>query len=121
MAYVRPGMQRGYKFVPNFPLTKKVNVNGEDAHPIMVHLREACPPPMQKFMTISDLMYDDHSANDVRWNFEKWLIDKHGKPFRRYTPWTTPGEMQTDIEYLLGETDKPTSKGNSRKSSKVKW
>ena len=39
MAYVRPGMQRGYKFVPNFPLTKKVNVNGEDAHPIMVHLR----------------------------------------------------------------------------------
>ena len=39
MAYVRPGMQRGYKFVPNFPLTKKVNVNGEDAHPIMIHLR----------------------------------------------------------------------------------
>ena len=39
MAYVRPGMQRGYKFVPKFPLTKKVDVNGEDAHPIMVHLR----------------------------------------------------------------------------------
>ena len=39
MAYVRPGMQRGYKFVPKFPLTKKVNVNGKDAHPIMIHLR----------------------------------------------------------------------------------
>jgi len=119
MAYVRPGMQRGYKFVPKFPLTKKVNVNGEDAHPIMVHLREACPPPMQKFKPMHRLMYTEHSANDVRWNFEKWLIDKDGKPFRRYAAWTTPEEMQTDIEYLLGDADAPISKGNSRKSSKV--
>ena len=42
-----------------------------------------------------------------------------GKPFRRYAAWTTPEEMQTDIEYLLGDADAPISKGNSRKSSKV--
>ena len=39
MAYVRPGKQRGYKFVPKFPLTKKVDVNGENEHPVMKHLR----------------------------------------------------------------------------------
>ena len=39
MAYVRPGFQKGYKFVPKFPLTKKFHVNGKKAHPVMVHLR----------------------------------------------------------------------------------
>jgi len=121
MAYVRPGQQRGYPFVPMFPLSKKVDVNGENAHQIMIHLREACPPPMQKFNSMKRLMYDQHSANDVRWNFEKWLIDEDGKPFRRYAAWTTPEEMKKDIEYLLGKTKTPISKGNSRKTSKVLW
>ena len=34
---------------------------------------------MQKFKQMHRLMYTEHSANDVRWNFEKWLIDKDGK------------------------------------------
>jgi len=121
MAYVRPGMQRGYHFVPKFPLTKKVNVNGEEAHPIMIHLRESCDPPMQKFNPIKRLMYNEFSSNDVRWNFEKWLIDKEGKPFRRYSAWTTPEELEPDVKYLLGKAKKPLSKGNSREHSKVEW
>ena len=39
MAWVRPGMQRGYNFYPFFPLTKKLEVNGKDAHPIFNHLK----------------------------------------------------------------------------------
>ena len=39
MRYVRPGMQRGYPFVPFFPLTKKLEVNGKGAHPIFNHLK----------------------------------------------------------------------------------
>ena len=39
MAWVRPGMQRGYNFYPFFPLTKKLDVNGEKSHPIFNHLK----------------------------------------------------------------------------------
>ena len=39
MAWVRPGLQRGYNFVPYFPLTKKLDVNGENQHPIFTHLK----------------------------------------------------------------------------------
>ena len=39
MAWVRPGQQRGYNFVPFFPLTKKLDVNGKNADPIFKHLK----------------------------------------------------------------------------------
>ena len=39
MAWVRPGLQRGYNFVPFFPLTKKIEVNGENENPIFTHLK----------------------------------------------------------------------------------
>jgi len=121
LKYVRPGTQRDYHFVPKFPLTEKIDVNGDNAHPMMVHLREACPPPMQIFFEPSHkwlMGYETKNANDVRWNFEKWLIKKDGMPFRRYAHWTSPEEIQADIEHLLNGTPAIT-KGNSRASSKV--
>ena len=39
MAWVRPGMQRGYNFVPFFPLTVKLKVNGAKEDPIFTHLK----------------------------------------------------------------------------------
>ena len=39
MAWVRPGLQRGYNFKPDFPLTQKISVNGEDSHPIFNYLK----------------------------------------------------------------------------------
>jgi len=114
MAYVRPGKQQGHKYVPKFEFTKKLDVNGENAHPIMEHLRAACPPPEGKFGTTTRLMYEPKHGNDVRWNFEKWLITKEGKPFRRYTPWTVPEEMHTDIAFLVGDSDSPRKDGKSR-------
>ena len=39
MAWVRPGLQRGYNFVPFFPLTKKLDVNGEKENPIFTNLK----------------------------------------------------------------------------------
>lgn len=117
MAWVRPGQQRGYNFVPFFRLTKKVDVNGENAHPIMKHLREACPPPDQKFAKTYKLLYEPKHGNDVRWNFEKWLINKDGIPFRRYTPHTEPQNLEQDIKFLLGEVDDPKQEGNAEESS----
>jgi len=113
MRYVRPGMQRGYPFVPFFPLTKKLEVNGKGAHPIFNHLKRACPAPWEEFWASNKILYEPKHSSDVRWNFEKWLIAKDGQPFRRYHSYTEPYNLEQDIKFLLGDSTKPNYSGNA--------
>jgi glutathione peroxidase len=39
--------------------------------------------------------------NDVRWNFEKFLISRKGKPVKRYDASSRVSDMHDDIESLL--------------------
>jgi len=113
MAWVRPGLQRGYNFVPFFPLTKKIDVNGEKENPIFTHLKNVCPPPWEKFWPSEKNLWEPKQMNDIRWNFEKWLIDTDGKPFRRYSSYTEPQNLEQDINFLLGEADSPSIDGSA--------
>jgi glutathione peroxidase len=69
-----------------FPMFQKIEVNGENAYPLYRFLKEQLPL---------------EGKNNIRWNFEKFLIDKTGKPVRRYAPKTKPEELEPDIELLL--------------------
>lgn len=40
-------------------------------------------------------------TTDVKWNYEKFLIDADGRPFKRYTIPLNPEKIQADIEHLL--------------------
>ena len=40
-------------------------------------------------------------STDISWNFEKFLIDRTGKPIRRYPPNTSPMNIESDIVELL--------------------
>ena len=40
-------------------------------------------------------------SNDIRWNFEKFLIGKDGIPVKRYDPFTMPPEIDADIKALI--------------------
>jgi glutathione peroxidase-family protein len=40
-------------------------------------------------------------VNDVRWNFEKFLVSQTGKPVKRYDPSTHPNDIEADIVKLL--------------------
>jgi len=113
MAWVRPGQQRGYNFVPFFPLTKKLDVNGANADPIFNHLKHVCPPPWEEFWPSGKCLWEPKHGDDVRWNFEKWLIDVNGMPFRRYSSETEPQNVEQDIKFLLGEVAEPSMKGNA--------
>jgi len=113
LAWVRPGMQKGYNFVPFFPLTKKLDVNGKDQEPIFKYLKHACPPPREEFSESFKLLYEPKHSNDIRWNFEKFLIDKDGRPFRRYSSETLPHKMENDTRYLLGEIQSPIQTGDA--------
>jgi hypothetical protein len=40
------------------------------------------------------------NINDVRWNFEKFLVDQNGHPYMRFSPNTRPDELVQHIEEL---------------------
>jgi glutathione peroxidase len=72
-----------------FPMTEKVDVNGEHAHPVFRQLTEAPDA--------------DGKSGDVSWNFEKWVISGHGEVVARFRPMTTPDapEVRAAIESVL--------------------
>ncbi|KAB7497717.1 hypothetical protein Anas_06162 [Armadillidium nasatum] len=50
----------------------------------------------------TNLFYTPQRVNDVRDNFEKFLIGKDGKPYKRYHSETLdPAYLEDDIAYLL--------------------
>ncbi|KAJ7998696.1 hypothetical protein DPEC_G00207550 [Dallia pectoralis] len=75
LKYVRPGNG----FEPKFPLLQKVDVNGIDAHPLFVYLKEKLPFPSDDSMSfMSDpkfIMWSPVCRNDISWNFEKFLTE----------------------------------------------
>nr|VZI50482.1 unnamed protein product [Spirometra erinaceieuropaei] len=70
----------------SFDFFDKVDVNGPDAHPIFAYLQESLPGLI---------------TNSIKWNFSKFLIDRHGRPHSRYSPTTDPKDMESDIKKLL--------------------
>ncbi|XP_022669930.1 epididymal secretory glutathione peroxidase-like [Varroa jacobsoni] len=96
--HVRPG--RGY--VPNFPIARKIDVNGKDQHAIYTFLKAACPvSPQSLFAKREQLNYDHVHVNDIRWNFEKFLVSPSGAPLRRYHSSIKPSQLEGDIEQFL--------------------
>jgi glutathione peroxidase len=73
----------------NFPLFKKIEVNGANTAPVYQYLKEAAPGVM--------------GSKSVKWNFTKFLVNKQGKVTKRYSSTTKPAEMIKDIEKLLAE------------------
>ena len=100
LKYVRPGEG----FEPAFPLTKKTDVNGENEHPLYTYLKKTCPPIDDDFYTTGPgIYYSPYRNSDVRWNFEKFLINRKGKPVYRYPTRINPTLFRADIERLLNE------------------
>jgi len=70
-----------------FPMHAKVEVNGDDAHPLYVRLKEAAPGLL--------------GTKSIKWNFTKFLVDRGGKVVERYAPNVDPEKIAPDIERLL--------------------
>lgn len=94
--YVRPGGG----FEPNMTLFRKTEVNGADEDPIFTFLKSGCEYTDTEYS--SGLYYEPLTIGDIHWNFEKFLIDKTGKPYTRYHPTvTTTAALEDDINTLL--------------------
>jgi len=70
-----------------FPMYSKIDVNGSTAHPIYKYLKSELKGGI--------------FGSSIKWNFTKFILDKNGKPFKRYSPTTTPDKLRSDIEKLL--------------------
>lgn len=89
-----------------FPRFQKLDVNGENAHPLFVWLKEQAAvdkgdKKSQKFEKTVKLLSRNKAANDIKWNFGKFLIDREGNVSERYSPAYTGEMLQEDIEALL--------------------
>jgi glutathione peroxidase len=71
-----------------FPMFAKVDVNGDNAHPIFKYLTNTLKGLFNK---------------KVKWNFTKFLIDAQGTPVKRFAPVTKPEKLEKDIEKLLAK------------------
>jgi len=79
----------------------KTEVNGENANPIYKFLTSRCPSVSGEFWAKHYLRYDPIHNNDIRWNFEKILVDGAGQPVARYEPELNPIELVPHIDELL--------------------
>ncbi|WP_318641119.1 glutathione peroxidase [Flavobacterium ardleyense] len=69
-----------------FPIFDKVDVNGSNTHPIFKYLKSN----LGGFLVSS-----------IKWNFTKFVIDKNGKPIKRFGPTTKPEDMESFVGSLL--------------------
>jgi len=97
LKHVRPGDD----FVPNFEMFAKSDVNGKNQNPIYEFLKSRCPSVRKEFQAPYKLYYDPYHQDDIRWNFEKFLLDDKGQPMRRYDESLDPSEIIPDIDVLL--------------------
>ncbi len=65
-------------FGVTFPMTEKVEVNGEDQHPVFAELTQVQRP--------------DGEAGDVGWNFEKFVLAPDGTAVARFSSTVEPDD-----------------------------
>jgi glutathione peroxidase len=71
----------------SFPMFAKIQVNGDQAHPLYKFLKSA-----RKGLLGSEA---------IKWNFTKFLVDREGAVLQRYAPTVTPEGIAKDIAALL--------------------
>lgn len=71
-----------------FPMFSKVDVNGDNAHPIFKYLTRE----LRGWL-----------GGRVKWNFTKFLIDKNGNPVKRFSPYTKPESFEDIIRKMVGD------------------
>ncbi|KAK3105840.1 hypothetical protein FSP39_006954 [Pinctada imbricata] len=90
--HVRPGSG----FIPAFPLTEKIDVNGAKEHKLYTFLKSHCDPVDERIF-YPGIQYSQINIRDIRWNFEKFLINRSGLPVKRYEVFVEPADIHADI------------------------
>lgn len=71
----------------SFPMFEKIEVNGRNAHPIYQYLKKELSGGLL--------------GSAIKWNFTKFVINKNGKPVKRFAPIAKPEKMEAYIKGIL--------------------
>ncbi|MEI7497639.1 MAG: glutathione peroxidase [Betaproteobacteria bacterium] len=71
----------------SFQMMEKIDVNGNNAHPLYVWLKEQAPGIL--------------GSEGIKWNFTKFLVGRNGQVIKRYAPQDNPESIAKDIEVAL--------------------
>jgi glutathione peroxidase len=71
----------------SFPMFAKIEVNGENAHPLYRQLKEAAPGLL--------------GSTAIKWNFTKFLVNRAGEAVERFAPTVKPEDIAPRIAKLL--------------------
>lgn len=74
-------------FGVSFPVFSKIEVNGEQAHPLYAWLKQEATGIL--------------GTEAIKWNFTKFLVNRDGQVIERYAPATRPEELAAAVEALL--------------------
>ena len=74
-------------FGVSFPLFKKIDVNGSQAHPLFSALKKRAPGVL--------------GSQAIKWNFTKFLLSGDGRRVTRFAPLSKPEDLVNEIEALL--------------------
>jgi glutathione peroxidase len=69
-----------------FPMFAKVDVNGDDAHPLFAWLKDERKGVL---------------GGRIKWNFTKFLIGRDGRVIERYAPNCEPADLADDVRAAL--------------------
>ena len=92
-----------------FPQFSKIDVRGENAHPLFKYLSENTKfegfgkSPMTLILSgVAKKMDKDYKNNgNIKWNFTKFLIDRNGEIKARFEPTASLKDVQAKIEEVL--------------------
>ena len=70
----------------SFPVMGKIDVNGKDQHALYTHLKSQAGG-----------MFN----SKIKWNFTKFLIDRNGAPYKRFSATVEPEDIKPYINELL--------------------
>ena len=74
------------KYGITFTLSEKIEVNGSNAHPVYKYLKSELKGKLN---------------DSIKWNFTKFLIDRNGVPFKRFSSTAEPENIKPFIEELI--------------------
>jgi glutathione peroxidase len=74
----------------SFAMMEKIDVNGNQAHPLFQWLKQQAPGLL--------------GSEGIKWNFTKFLVGRDGQVIKRFASLDKPASLADDIEQALSQT-----------------
>lgn len=96
------------KYQTQFDQLSKIEVNGENEHPLYTYLKKQQPNEIiegiknkMAMKAIEKISATYKNKEDIKWNFTKFLVDKNENVIKRYDPTFDPKNIEKDLKEII--------------------